>query len=154
MNLPEVAFNTRMAACDLPSENEGQSHQVQWQAFIYARVATTQDDFERDISLNDQVARCRAHCEEMGYSVREVYVETCSGNLPHEKRSGFMNLLREISKVHDSVLVVTQRNRLARDVIVMLRMISAVRQCGGNIGFVMEANRQVRATQRKWSIVT
>ena len=43
-------------------------------AAIYARVSTARQA-ERDLSLPDQIAQCRAHCERQGWQVVEVFCE-------------------------------------------------------------------------------
>jgi site-specific DNA recombinase len=41
---------------------------------VYVRVSTSRQA-ERDLSLPDQVARCRAYCERRGWEVVEIFSE-------------------------------------------------------------------------------
>ena len=41
-------------------------------AAIYVRVSTSRQA-ERDLSLPDQIAQCRAYCERQGWEVAEIY---------------------------------------------------------------------------------
>jgi site-specific DNA recombinase len=43
-------------------------------AAVYVRVSTSRQA-ERDLSLPDQVARCRAYCERRGWEVVEIFSE-------------------------------------------------------------------------------
>jgi site-specific DNA recombinase len=53
-------------------------------AAIYARVSTARQA-ERDLSLPDQIAQCRAHCERQGWEVVEVF---CEREPPRSTTSG------------------------------------------------------------------
>ena len=53
-------------------------------AAIYARVSTARQA-ERDLSLPDQIAQCRAYCERQGWDVVEVFCEPGASALDDDR---------------------------------------------------------------------
>ena len=53
-------------------------------AAIYARVSTARQA-ERDLSLPDQIAQCRAYCERQGWEVVEVFCEPGASALDDDR---------------------------------------------------------------------
>ncbi len=53
-------------------------------AAIYVRVSTLRQA-ERDLSLPDQIAQCRAHCERLGWDVAHIYNEPGASALDDER---------------------------------------------------------------------
>ena len=67
-------------------------------AAIYVRVSTSRQA-ERDLSLPDQIAQCRAYCERQGWEVAEIFTEA-GGSALDEDRPVFREM---ISKATTSV---------------------------------------------------
>jgi DNA invertase Pin-like site-specific DNA recombinase len=55
-------------------------------AAIYARVSTARQA-ERDLSLPDQIAQCRAYCERQGWEAVEVFCEPGASALDDDRQS-------------------------------------------------------------------
>lgn len=66
------------------------------QAAIYVRVSTSRQA-ERDLSLPDQVAQCRAYCERRGWVVVEVFSEPGASALDDD-RPAFQEMIAKATR--------------------------------------------------------
>ena len=84
-------------------------------AAIYARVSTTRQA-ERDLSLPDQIAQCRAHCERQGWQVVEVFCEPGASALDDD-RAVFQEMIYKATRPERpfSYVVVHSLSRFSRD---------------------------------------
>lgn len=84
-------------------------------AAIYARVSTTKQA-EADLSMPDQIARCRAYCESKGWTVAEVFEEPGASALD-DARPVFQRMI-DAAKTGTGgfdVVVVHSFSRFSRD---------------------------------------
>jgi site-specific DNA recombinase len=84
-------------------------------AAIYARVSTTRQ-VERDLSLPDQIAQCRAYCERQGWEVAEVFCEPGASALDDE-RAVFQEMIYKATRPDRpfDFVVVHSLSRFSRD---------------------------------------
>jgi site-specific DNA recombinase len=88
-------------------------------AAIYARVSTD-DQADKGYSLPSQLEICRQYIEQLGYSVIAEFCEDQSGATPVTDRPQGKRLTKVI-KSHDvDAIVVTQVDRLSRDIVDLL----------------------------------
>ena len=82
---------------------------------IYVRVSTARQA-EHDLSIPDQIAQCRAHCESQGWVVVDVFCEPGASALD-EDRPTFQEMIYK-AKRHDrpfQKVVVHSLSRFSRD---------------------------------------
>jgi site-specific DNA recombinase len=84
-------------------------------AAIYVRVSTVRQA-ERDLSLPDQIAQCRAYCNQRGWKVVEVFSEPGASALDDD-RPVFQEMLFQASRVDKpfDYVVVHSLSRFSRD---------------------------------------
>ena len=84
-------------------------------AAIYARVSTVRQA-ERDLSLPDQIAQCRAYCERQGWEVVEVFCEPGASALDDD-RAIFQEMIYKATLPDRSFafIVVHSLSRFSRD---------------------------------------
>ena len=84
-------------------------------AAIYVRVSTSRQA-ERELSLPDQVAQCRAFCERKGWEVDEVFNEPGASALD-EDRPVFQEMIYKAKRVERpfNFIVVHSLSRFSRD---------------------------------------
>ena len=70
-------------------------------AAIYARVSTARQA-ERDLSLPDQIAQCRAYCERQGWDVVEVFCEPGASALDDD-RAVFQEMIYKATRPDQAV---------------------------------------------------
>lgn len=87
-------------------------------AIVYARFSPRPDAAESE-SIEAQVATCRAFAERLGYDVAALYEDRdASGSDGPENRPGLATALLALRK--NNVLLVSRRDRLARDLFLSL----------------------------------
>ena len=84
-------------------------------AAIYARVSTARQA-ERDLSLPDQIAQCRAYCERRGWDVAEVFCEPGASALDDD-RAVFQEMIYKATRPDRpfAYVVVHSLSRFSRD---------------------------------------
>jgi len=84
-------------------------------AAIYARVSTARQA-ERDLSLPDQIAQCRAYCERQGWDVVEVFCEPGASALDDD-RAVFQEMIYKATRPDRpfTFIVVHSLSRFSRD---------------------------------------
>ena len=84
-------------------------------AAIYARVSTARQA-ERDLSLPDQIAQCRAYCERHGWDVVEVFCEPGASALDDD-RAVFQEMIYKATRPDRpfTFIVVHSLSRFSRD---------------------------------------
>jgi DNA invertase Pin-like site-specific DNA recombinase len=84
-------------------------------AAVYVRVSTSRQA-ERDLSLPDQIAQCRAYCEQRGWEVAEIFSEPGASALDDD-RPVFQEMIfkaTRIARAYDYVIV-HSLSRFSRD---------------------------------------
>ena len=84
-------------------------------AAIYARVSTARQA-ERDLSLPDQIAQCRAYCERKGWEIADVFCERGASALDDE-RAVFQEMIYKAIRPDRpfAFIVVHSLSRFSRD---------------------------------------
>lgn len=83
-------------------------------AFIYTRVSTTRQA-EEGVSLDNQLAKCRAKAAELGLEVVEAFTdEGISGREGIDARPGLAKLVKAFRSTPNAVVIVYAVERLAR----------------------------------------
>ena len=84
-------------------------------AAIYARVSTARQA-ERDLSLPDQIAQCRAYCERQGWDVVEVFCEPGASALDDD-RAVFQEMIYKATRPDQpfAFIVVHSLSRFSRN---------------------------------------
>lgn len=84
-------------------------------AAIYVRVSTVRQA-ERDLSLPDQIAQCRAYCDARGWQVVEVFSEPGASALDDD-RPAFQELIYKATRIERpfDFVVVHSLSRFSRD---------------------------------------
>ena len=70
-------------------------------AAIYVRVSTSRQA-ERDLSLPDQIAQCRAYCERQGWEVVEIFSEPGASALDDD-RAVFQEMIYKATRAGPAV---------------------------------------------------
>jgi len=84
-------------------------------AAIYVRVSTSRQA-ERDLSLPDQVAQCRAYCQQRDWSVVEVFNEPGASALDDDRPAFQEMILKARAAAHPfDFVVVHSLSRFSRD---------------------------------------
>lgn len=102
-------------------------------AAVYVRVSTSRQA-ERDLSMPDQIAQCRAFCERKGWEVVEVFSEPGASALD-EDRPVFQEMIfkaKRADKPFDYV-VVHSLSRFSRDTLHSELYIRELRKAGVNL---------------------
>ncbi len=81
-------------------------------AAIYARFSS---DMQRDRSLTDQEALCRAYCEREGLDVVKVYSDRAISGASTANRIGWLTLMRDARAGRFEVVVAEDLDRISRD---------------------------------------
>ncbi len=99
-------------------------------AAIYARVSTTRQA-DNDLSMPDQVAQCRAHCERNGWEVVEIFSEAGASALD-EDRPVFQEMINKATRSDHpfSFVVVHSHSRFSRDMFHSEQYIRKLRKAG------------------------
>ncbi len=102
------------------------------QAVIYCRVSTEQQAKEGD-GVRSQEQRCRSYAQMMGYETVQVFTDDgVSGALID--RPGMGALLKFLrSRSGDTVVIIDDISRIARDVIAHFQLKAALRAAGGRL---------------------
>ena len=79
---------------------------------IYARYSNAK--LQSDKSIDDQISECRAHAEQMGYTVTNIYTDAGISGSSMINRSGFRDLLSDAEKGLFSVVVSEALDRISR----------------------------------------
>ncbi len=84
-------------------------------AAIYVRVSTMRQA-ERDLSIPDQIAQCRAWCEQRGYAIAEIFSEPGASALD-EDRPVFQEMIYKAKRADSpyDLVVVHSLSRFSRD---------------------------------------
>lgn len=96
-------------------------------AIGYARASTG----DQHITLDAQRARMAQWCESNGHTLVAVYTDVASGSVDIDKRPGLSDAL-EAARGAD-LLLVTQRDRIARDVVINAMVERIVQKSGCNV---------------------
>jgi site-specific DNA recombinase len=84
-------------------------------AAIYVRVSTSRQA-DRELSMPDQVAQCRAYCERQGWEIAELFEEPSASALDDD-RPKFQELIYKASRADRpfDYVVVHSLSRFSRD---------------------------------------
>ncbi|WP_439543388.1 recombinase family protein [Hyphomicrobium sp.] len=84
-------------------------------AAVYVRVSTSRQA-ERDLSLPDQIAQCRAYCEQRGWLVAEIFSEPGASALDDD-RPAFQEMIFKATRIDKpfDYVVVHSLSRFSRD---------------------------------------
>jgi site-specific DNA recombinase len=102
-------------------------------AAIYARVSTARQA-ERDLSLPDQIAQCRAYCERQGWQVVEVFCEPGASALDDD-RAVFQEMIYKATRPERpfSYVVVHSLSRFSRDSLHSELYVRKLRKAGAEL---------------------
>lgn len=99
-------------------------------AAIYVRVSTARQA-ERDLSLPDQVAQCRAYCEQRGWEVVEIFSEPGASALDDD-RPVFQEMIYKATRADQPFdhVVVHSLSRFSRDALHSELYVRQLRKAG------------------------
>lgn len=102
-------------------------------AIGYLRVSTEQQASE-GVSLEAQRERLASWCNANGYKLAEVFMDAgISGGAPLDKRQGLLSALDAVKQHKAAILLVTKRDRLARDVMVAAMAEHLIKKTGAKV---------------------
>ncbi len=91
---------------------------------IYARVSTT-EQAEEGYSIDEQQRLLTEWCERNGYIVHEVYADRGISGKSVKKRPALVKLLEDAKNKQFDVVLVWKTNRLARNILDLLKIVEA-----------------------------
>ncbi|WP_409561755.1 recombinase family protein [Hyphomicrobium sp. MC8b] len=99
-------------------------------AAIYVRVSTSRQA-ERDLSLPDQIAQCRAYCDQRGWQVVEVFSEPGASALDDD-RPVFQEMIYKATRIERpyDFVVVHSLSRFSRDALHSELYVRQLRKAG------------------------
>ena len=108
-------------------------------AAIYVRVSTARQA-ERDLSLPDQIAQCRAYCERQGWDVAEVFSEPGASALD-EDRPVFQELIYKATRSDKpfDFVVIHSLSRFSRDALHSELYVRKLRKAGVELVSITQA---------------
>ncbi len=108
-------------------------------AAIYVRVSTVRQA-ERDLSLPDQIAQCRAYCERQGWGVAEVFSEPGASALD-EDRPVFQELIYKATRSDKpfDYVVIHSLSRFSRDALHSELYVRKLRKAGVELISITQA---------------
>jgi site-specific DNA recombinase len=108
-------------------------------AAIYVRVSTSRQA-ERDLSLPDQVAQCRAYCERQGWKVAEIYTEPGASALD-EDRPVFQEMIYKATRSDHpfEYVVIHSLSRFSRDALHSELYVRKLRKAGVELVSITQA---------------
>lgn len=111
-------------------------------AAIYVRVSTVRQA-ERDLSLPDQIAQCRAYCERQGWEVAEVFSEPGASALD-EDRPAFQEMIYKATRSDRpfNFVVVHSLSRFSRDSLHSELYVRKLRKAGVELISITQAVTQ------------
>jgi site-specific DNA recombinase len=111
-------------------------------AAIYVRVSTVRQA-ERDLSLPDQIAQCRAYCERQGWEVAEIFSEPGASALD-EDRPAFQEMIYKATRSDRpfNFVVVHSLSRFSRDALHSELYVRKLRKVGVELVSITQAVTQ------------
>ena len=108
-------------------------------AAIYVRVSTARQA-ERDLSLPDQIAQCRAYCERQGWDVAEIFSEPGASALD-EDRPVFQELIYKATRSDKpfDFVVIHSLSRFSRDALHSELYVRKLRKAGVELVSITQA---------------
>ena len=100
-------------------------------AVVYLRVSTEKE--EQDAGLVSQRERCETWALSHGVTKIAEHLDRLSGGTPADERPGLLAALDELREHGAGLLLVADRSRLARDVVIAATIESLVRSAGGRV---------------------
>lgn len=94
---------------------------------IYARVSTT-EQAEEGYSIDEQQRLLTEWCEKNGYIVHEVYADRGISGKSIKKRPALIKLIDDAQNKHFDVVLVWKTNRLARNILDLLKIVEVFDQ--------------------------
>ncbi|MED3602910.1 recombinase family protein [Bacillus subtilis] len=110
---------------------------------IYARVSTT-EQAEEGYSIDEQTRILNEWCKENGYVVYKEYVDRGISGKSISARPALQQLLMDAKKKEFDIVVVWKMNRLARNILDLLKIVNLLEQ--KNIAFRSFSERYETAT--------
>jgi site-specific DNA recombinase len=115
----------------MPKSSEAQP-QAQKRAITYARVSTA--DQLTNTSIPGQIESCRKYAAQNGLTILEEITEDFSGTVL--ERPGLQKAMGYLRDHEAQVLLVTEQDRLSRDLVHTLLLMQEAETLGGEIAFV------------------
>lgn len=104
-------------------------------AVIYCRVATPTIPARAD-SIEGQERRCREYAQAKGYTVTQIFQDMGSGISAERSAMTAMLKFLEAHKYEKLRVLITEPQRLARNIEAQMQFLSKIRDAGGQVEIV------------------